>query len=247
MEPAVAYVQFVDGDCELHPDWLGKASAFMDAHIAVAMVCGRLRERFPEHSIYNRLCDMEWDTPVGVTKACGGIAMVRSEAFRVVGGYMSSLIAGEEPELCVRLRQSGWNVWRLDHDMAWHDAAMTRFGQWWRRMMRGGYAFAEGAYLHGAPPERHWVAEARRAWGWGLGIPVIVLVAVAMFGAWGFLLLAVYPAQVVRLALRGGRTPHENWWRAFFLVLGKFPEMLGQVKFWLRRRGSGRAQLIEYK
>ena len=43
----------------------------------LAIVCGRLRERFPEQSIYNRLCDMEWDTPVGETKACGGIAMMR--------------------------------------------------------------------------------------------------------------------------------------------------------------------------
>lgn len=246
-KPDIDYVQFVDGDCELHKDWLSKAYGFMNANTSIAMVCGRLRERFPEQSIYNQLCDIEWDTPVGESKACGGIAMTRSDAFKAVDGFRSNLIAGEEPELCLRLRRSGWKVWRLDSEMAWHDAAMTKFGQWWRRMMRGGYAFAEGAFLHGNSPEKHWVAESRRVWVWGLGIPLSILIAVVIFGGWGLVLLIVYPAQVVRLALRGDRTASINWWRAYFLVLGKFPEMLGQIKYFLQRLHSKHTQIIEYK
>ena len=92
------------------------------------------------------------------------------------------LIAGEEPELCVRLRAAGWRIWRLDAEMTLHDAAMTRFSQWWKRTLRGGYAFAEGSLLHGAPPERHWVAESRRAWIWGLGIPLLALLALPVLG-----------------------------------------------------------------
>ena len=55
-------------------------------------------------------------------------------------------------------------------------------------------------------------------------------------------MLAAYPLQVVRLALRGG-----DWRHAFFLVLGKFPEMLGQLKFRLERHAGAAPQLIEYK
>ena len=247
LEPSINYVQFIDGDCETRKDWISKAANFLDDNESVAMVCGRLRERNPEHSIYNWLCDIEWDTPVGRTKACGGIAMVRVESFTQASGYMESLIAGEEPELCVRLRQFGWEIYRMDFEMAWHDASMTRFGQWWRRMIRGGYAFAEGATLHGDLPERHWVKESRRAWGWGLGIPVIIVIAVAILGYWGLVLITVYPAQVVRIALRSNRTSQENWWGAFFLVLGKFPEMFGQIKFFLQRLRSKKIQIIEYK
>jgi hypothetical protein len=32
-----------------------------------------------------------------------------------------------------------------------------------------------------------------------------------------------------------------------FLVLGKFPEMLGQMKFFLHRHLGGQSRLIEYK
>ena len=247
LAPGLAYVQFVDGDCEVVGGWLETAAAFLNGHNDVAIVCGRLRERYPERSIYNLLCDIEWDTPVGASRACGGIAMVRVGAFEDVWGYRADLIAGEEPELCVRLRAVGWKVWRLEAEMALHDAAMTRFGQWWKRALRGGYAFAEGAYLHGAPPERHWVRESRRAWVWGAMIPLATFAAVLGWGGWGFALLAIYPLQVVRLARRGGRSARENWWRALFLILGKFPEAIGQMKFLYRRLTGMKLGLIEYK
>lgn len=245
--PAMRYVQFVDGDCEVAAGWLSRARAFLDAQPQVAVACGRRRERFPQRSVYNLLCDLEWDTPVGEAKACGGDALMRVDAFVAMAGYRPDLIAGEEPELCVRLRGAGWKVWRLDAEMTLHDAAMTRFSQWWRRSLRTGYAFAEGAALHGAAPERHWLRESRRAWLWGLGVPLAAVLAAALSGGWGALLLLLYPLQVLRLARRGGNAPRENLQRAFFLVLGKFPEMLGQVKFLLNRLGAGRAALIEYK
>ncbi|MNN00894.1 hypothetical protein D3C81_1134980 [compost metagenome] len=245
--PAVRHVQFVDGDCEVDAGWIVTAQAFLDAHPQVAVVCGRRRERFPQHSVYNWLCDLEWDTPLGETKACGGDALMRVDAFVAVAGYRSALIAGEEPELCVRLRAAGWKVWRLAAEMTLHDAAMTRFGQWWRRSVRAGYAYAEGASLHGAPPERHWLRESRRAWLWGLGIPLLVALASIWVGPWALLLLLVYPLQMLRLARRGGRSARENAVQAVFLVLGKFPEMLGQMRFVLNRYTAGNPALIEYK
>lgn len=241
------YVQFVDGDCELHPGWLGRAVAFLDNHPDAAMACGRLRERFPERSIYNRLCDMEWDTPVGEAKACGGIAMARADAFGQMQGFRPDLIAGEEPELCVRLRAAGWGIWRLDAEMAWHDAAIFRFSQWWKRSVRAGYAFAEGAHLHGDTQERHRVRESRSILTWGIAIPLSVAMGAALWGAWGCILLGLYPVQVLRLCLRGDRTLRDNCLRSLFMVLGKFPEALGLMKFVMHRMMGEKANLIEYK
>jgi GT2 family glycosyltransferase len=245
--PSISYVQFVDGDCEVDGGWLSKGQAFLDQHPDVAVVCGRRRERFPQRSVYNLLCDLEWDTPVGQTKACGGDALMRVDAFMAVSGFRPELIAGEEPELCLRLRAAGWKIWRLPEEMTLHDAAMTRFGQWWRRSLRAGYAYAEGAYLHGLKPERHWLRESRRAWFWGLILPLTILVVSLLSGGWGLWLLLIYPLQTARLARRGSRSRRENWWQAVFLVLGKFPEMLGQAKFLLNRFAAGKALLIEYK
>ena len=247
LAPDLAYVQFVDGDCEIVTGWIEQAVAWLDERRDVAVVCGRRRERYPERSIYNMLCDIEWDTPVGEAKGCGGDALMRIEAFEAVKGYRADLIAGEEPELCVRLRDNGWRIWRLGIEMTQHDAAIARFGQWWTRTLRSGYADAQGADLHGAPPERHCVRESRSAWFWGLGIPLGATGLVLWWGAWASVLLLVYPLQVVRLALRSGRAGRENWWRAGFLVLGKFPELLGQMKFLIHRHLGGQSRLIEYK
>ncbi|MEG0635451.1 Glycosyl transferase family 2 [compost metagenome] len=245
--PTLRHVQFVDGDCEVDPGWLASAQAFLQARPDVAVVCGRRRERFPQRSVYNLLCDLEWDTPIGEAKACGGDALMRADAFAQVGGFRPDLIAGEEPELCVRLRAKGWKVWRLADEMTLHDAAMTRFSQWWRRSLRAGHAYAEGAFLHGRAPEHHWLRESRRAWLWGLGIPLCTVLASGLVGGWALLLLLIYPLQAVRLARRGSKSRRENWLQAVFLVLGKFPEMLGQVKFLRNRLAAGKAALIEYK
>jgi GT2 family glycosyltransferase len=243
--PDLEFVQFVDGDCEMDPGWIATAMSFLDSQPEVAVAFGRLKEKFPDASIYNRLCDLEWDTPLGESRACGGIAMMRVAALDRTGAFRESLIAGEEPELCVRLRAAGWKIWRIEAPMAMHDAAMTRFSQWWRRALRGGHAFAEGSDLHGAPPEKHWVVETRRAVLWGFVIPLLSLALISAIGPVGLLPLIAYPLQFLRLALTLAGSHRAL--RAFFLVLGKFPEALGVIKFHWQRVSGRTGRLIEYK
>ena len=243
----VTLVQFVDGDCELVPGWLRLASEFLDRRPDVSCVCGRLRERFPERSIYNRLCDMEWNRAPGETDACGGIAMYRSEQFRAAGGFREALIAGEEPELCLRIRARGGRIWRVADEMAWHDADMTRFRQWWRRAVRGGHALAEGMSLHRAASSDPDKARLRRVVGWGMAWPTLVLAISVVHPAW-LILLGSYPLRVVRLATKSAesqQSPHWLW--ATFMVLSSFPEALGVAKYWLNRRFGRHSALIEYK
>lgn len=237
---APEFVQFVDGDCVVDPGWIEAGLAGFAAHPAAVVICGRRRERFPAVSVYNRLADREWDTPVGQAAACGGDALMRFAAVQAVGGYRGDLIAGEEPELCLRLRRAGGEVWRIAAEMTLHDAALLRFGQWWQRMRRAGHAFAEGAALHGAGQDRHWLAETRRAVFWGVVLPVGcgVLTAVTPFG---LLLATAYPLQVLRLARRGG------WEWGLFTVIGKFAEAQGVFGYWFDRLRGRRRGLIEYK
>lgn len=242
----IDFVQFIDGDCELQDGWIDFASDFLEHHSDVAVTFGRRRERFPENSIYNRLCDWEWNTPIGMVDACGGDTLMRVSALKDVEGFDPSLIAGEEPELCVRLRAWRWQIWRLDHEMTLHDANMTRFGQWWKRTHRAGHAFAEGAALHGLPPERHWVRETRKAVIWGLVLPIIILLATGMFGPTALLLVLLYPLQVIRLAVRDGGD-HAAWERGLLLVVGKFAEMTGVIDYWVRRLTGRPRGLVEYK
>lgn len=250
LDPSASYVLFVDGDCEVVEGFAASALEALEAEPDLAVACGRRRERHPDASPYNRLCDLEWDTPVGEAKACGGDAMMRVSSLAAVGGFDGSLIAGEEPELCVRLRAAGWRVRRLGVEMTRHDAAMTRLGQWWRRNVRAGHAYAEGSAMHGRPPERHWVREARSNWAWGLGLP-----SLALLGAWptrgaSLGLLAAYLLPGWRAAryrrLRGDSAADARLF-AFFCILGKLPQAQGQAGYWAGRLSGRRGRLIEYK
>jgi len=245
--PEVSYIQFVDGDCVVYQAWLSAALAFLEGNDNVAVVCGRRKEIFPENSIYNTLCDIEWDTPIGEAKACGGDALMRVKALKTVGGYREDLIAGEEPELCVRLRQANWRIWRLDANMTQHDANIMHFKQWWKRSVRAGYAFAEGASIHGAAPEFHWVAESRRVCLWAGIIPGIILVVFLINPLLALGLLLIYPLQILRMTLKSTLPIKKAFLHAMFLLLGKFPEQVGQLKFMWNRMRNKRGQLIEYK
>lgn len=247
LSPQLLLVQFVDGDCELAEGWLAAGIAFLRQQADAAAVFGRLRERHPERSIYNWLCDKEWDVPVGEVKHCGGNAMMRVAALSGVGGYRDDLIAGEEPELCVRLRRSEWSIWRIDCEMGLHDAAMTRFRQWWLRRVRSGYAFAQGSHLHGSSPERHWVWESRRAWLWGIWLPLACATTAIMFGAWGLALLLIYPLQLLRRVFQQRGGWRERTRLPLFELLGRFGEAAGLLRFAVHRLFNGRRQIIEYK
>ena len=242
--PDAEVVQFVDGDCELVPGWLAAGEQEMGARPGAAVVCGRVRERERDRTIYNRICDMEWDAPAGESRACGGNMMMRVSAFRASGGFRPGLIAGEEADLCLRLRGAGWTIFRIDRDMVFHDAAMTSFVQWWRRSIRTGWSYAEGAWLHGASGERHKVREMRSAYFWGGLLPVTALLAAALAPALALLLLAGYPLLLARVygkARRRGLSASDSLLLAAFTVVGKFPQVAGQVHFRiLRARGKVR-------
>ncbi|MGL5080108.1 MAG: glycosyltransferase family 2 protein [Microcoleaceae cyanobacterium] len=248
--PEIEYVQFVDGDCELRADWIQRGMQELDTHPECAVVSGRRRERFPEASVYNRLADIEWDTPLGEVKYCHGDAMMRVAAFKHVGGFNPSLIGGEEPELCVRLRQADWKILRVDAEMTWHDADIHRFSQWWKRNIRTGHSYAEGAWLHGRSPDQHWVKESRSIWFWGLTPPILALGLAWSTQGWSLLVLLIYPLMILRIYLRfkmQGLTSKDALLYAWSCVVGKFPLFQGQFKFhWNRFRGK-KTKLVEYK
>lgn len=246
LKPDLRFIQFVDGDCEIVPGWVSQARQSLVDHPAWSAVCGRRQERHPDHSVYNRLCDIEWNTPVGASKHVGGDAMMRVSTLLTTQGYREDVVAGEEPELCVRIRQKGGQIWRLDAPMTLHDANLTRLGQWWTRAKRGGYAYALGVKIHGKPPERHWVKEYRRAITWGAALPLACLVAsmAVPFGALSWLL---FPLQWARLGFKAIPGKEMAWPYATFSILGKFAEAQGCMRFWIEQISKRGPSVIEYK
>lgn len=249
LAPEVEYVQVLDGDCELVSGFVDAALEVMERDPGVGVVCGRRREIDPAASVYNRLADMEWDAPVGAVDACGGDALLRLAAFDAAGGYDPTLIAGEEPEMCLRMRGEGYAVLRIDHEMTRHDAAMTRFGQWWKRNLRAGHAAAEGAQRH--PEDRFSRRTVRSNVLWGFALPATAAgmaapsagASLGLFGLYGVLWW-----RTRRYRMRAhGSSPAAASVYAAYCVLGKFPQFAGTLQFHANRVRGKKSALIEYK
>lgn len=251
VQPELELIQFVDGDCRVVEGWLERAASELVTQPEVAVVCGRRREEFPDNSIYNRLFDIEWNTPIGETKSCGGDSMMKVSAFKNVGGFNPKLIAGEEPELCLRLRQAGGKILRIDAEMTLHDAQMTRFDQWWKRSIRSGYAFTEGAWLYGRTPERHWVRESNRIWLWAAVLPLLAVVGLLPTRGLSILLLLIVHTLVAyrlyRRTLGRGFQQKDSIFYALFCAIEKYPQLLGKIQFYIFRLLKRQRSIVEYK
>ncbi|MHA6347580.1 glycosyltransferase family 2 protein [Roseivivax sp. CAU 1761] len=243
---AAPLVQFIDGDCRIVAGWTARAAAHLATRPDTALVTGWRAETHPEASLYNRLCDWEWHRPAGEIATCGGDMMVRSAAFRALGGFDPQVIAAEDDEFCTRLRKAGWRLDRLPVAMTRHDAAMLRFGQWWRRAERTGHGFAQVGRLH---PD-HFVAERRRALVYAGAVPAAALALAVAAPALAPLPLAAWPlnwARTARKLRRDGMAPGEARAQAALLTLSKLPNLLGMARFHLRRLRRAPMRLIEYK
>lgn len=244
--PDCRFVQFVDGDCVLTRTWIAEALKFLEANPRAAIACGRRFEAHPDASFFNRLADEEWNTPVGRAEACGGDALMRMSALDEVGGFNPSLMASEEPDLSARLRNRGWEIWRLDADMSEHDARIFTFAQWWRRTTRSGYGYAQAWMSTRGLPERVNTKLLRSAVMWVLAVPCAVIIAAAVTRRPEFLLLlpAIYLLQTLRIALRRPRLNAFGLKASAFMMLAKVAELIGAARFLLRPRS---ALMIEYK
>jgi GT2 family glycosyltransferase len=255
--PDLSYVQFVDGDCEIHPAWIPAALAALHANPNLAAVFGRLRERFPQRSIYNALCDEDWNVPVGEAAIVGGIALFRVAALSQVGFFDPTMIAGEEPDLSMRMRKNGWRLSRIDAEMALHDANITRFTQWWQRTRRTGHAFAELAYRHPDARDPNWRHITSSNVFWGGVMPLVLLGAVILallFGRlwWlvGGLVLLIWAMRVLQMTwrdMRAGLSLRLACASGVLLMVGKIPQLLGVAEYHWHRLTGRASRLIEYK
>lgn len=248
--PGVDYVQLLDGDTELVADWVDKGAALLDDRKDLCAVFGRLHERHPERSLYNRFCDLEWKMRPGEAHCFGGITMVRLKAFLDAGGFDVSMIAGEEPEFSMRLRRAGWRIWSADADMGHHDAGITRFGQWWKRAVRSGHAYAQVLWSGSGLRNRFGLQQSMRTWFWVFWVP---LAAGLSFRLHRYAPLAA-PALILLQSIRVGLWTLRSGVAgstAFFYGLLWFPmqvaQWLGQLKFLASRLFRRKPRIIEYK
>ena len=244
------YVQFIDGDCVLHETWIEAARTCLDIHPTVAAVCGRRREEYAQGTLYNALIDVDWHIMPGEVPYVGGDALIRVDALQAAGGWATALIAGEEPDLCFRMRKQNWTILRLDRAATLHDVAMTSFRQYWQRSVRSGHAYIEVGWRHRDSAGRPWLRMAAGNLAYGVVLPVV-----ALAGAWwSWLIPAVVALLYVRLiaammrsCLKRGYGMKLSWAYAWCNTICKVSAAVGGIGYLARRVRGQRSSLIEYK
>lgn len=154
-----AYVQLIDGDSVVQPGWMDIALGTLERRPDVSCVFGQCIEMYPEQSVYMKVCGLDWHVPAGEYRLCGGNSMWRTSTIAAQGFFDEDLRAGEEPDLCYRVRRSGGKILCIDAPMVTHDLGMRRFGQYWRRAEASGKGYAKVALRYWLSPEKLWLRE----------------------------------------------------------------------------------------
>jgi general secretion pathway protein A len=247
--PHLQYVQFVDAQTALDPDWITTAEKFMARRPEVSIVTGTIR---PPPGLKISAAPMgardHGDDEGEIQCVFGGSALMRVESFEAAGGFRGDLLTAETVDLCIRLRRRGARIWRLGEGMALCEPA-PKSGGWWAQGRQRGFDNAYCASLHGGPPERIGILDTVLAVLWGFLFPTAVVItallgafvatklspatppmlvagAILAFGA-GVFVFRMAASVVVRGVFRAS-----SWRAAFPAVMGRFPEFLGACKLW---------------
>ena len=156
------YIQFVDGDSVLDEIWLERAFPVLSSDDSIGAVFGTIEEVGEQNNIYMKVCRFDWYIPPGDYRLCGGNALWKRSAFDEAGLFDGELIAGEEPDLCFRVRQKGYRIVCIDSPMVKHDLDMHYFKDYWNRSVRSGTAYAIIAMRYRKTQEKLWFKEMTR-------------------------------------------------------------------------------------
>jgi cellulose synthase/poly-beta-1,6-N-acetylglucosamine synthase-like glycosyltransferase len=244
-------ILFLDGDTILNSDFPLAALDELQKSPTNAAAWGHRREIRPCQSVYVRVLDLDWVYPPGDTPFFGGDVLVRRAALEAVNGFDEILIAGEEPEMCRRMRNLGWRIQHIDHPMTLHDLAITRTSQYWRRSQRAGFAFAAVSARFRSTSDPFWSVEARhnrmRGLFWLLSPLLSLAASVVLLSPLPF---AIWLLLVFALA---ARTARQNLWKqapwttlilyGLHSHLQQVPILFGQIQFMFNRNKA----LMEYK
>lgn len=247
------FVMFLDGDSELHPDFILRALATMDDPQCCA-VSGLLRERDPDQSIFTAVMDLDWIQKPGPQLFFGGNVLTRRACLNAVGGFDPLLTGGEEPELSARLRAKGWRIELIDAPMARHDLAITSFGAYWKRAYRSGIVYAEIAHRMRQSGDSLWQYESQRDLIQGLillGMPLIAVIAWLVSPTVLFFLLCfagvIFARSVSRCAWKAPNNRLLCWQYVCHSFFAKIPAVLGQLSWHRAHRHNQPLRLVEYK
>lgn len=242
--PDLEFVHFIDADCELYPNWLEHAVNKLNSSKEIAIVCGRLHEKYKYKNAYTRLCDIDWYIKPGEIEACGGIFTMRRAVFNEAQGFDERLIAGADPELCLRVRQAKHKIYCLSVDMGTHDSNMQYFSQYWKRSVKTGYAYISKMNLGGAKKQ------VISALVWSIFIPLTITFLSFFINVKFILLFLIYPLQVLKIYLQSKEWPFPIYSRclySIFCVIGKFAESVGILKYIINSAAKLEQNVIEYK
>ena len=248
------HVLFLDGDTVLDPHFIPKAIAEINSTEDIAVVWGHRRESDTKRSLFNRVLDLDWIYPPGDSAFCGGDALFRRSALSACDGFDATLIAGEEPELCARLRARGYRISHIDEPMSLHDLAMTEWRQYWRRAERAGHAYAEISARFADREEGLWQRDAQRNRLHGAALITGLIILLAALVSGNFIIAAGAVTLAIAMCFRSA-------WRARWktdsistLVLygihshfQQIPILWGQLVWRKMARQGHRRGLIEYK
>jgi glycosyltransferase involved in cell wall biosynthesis len=203
-------VLFLDGDMQLCPGWLDRALQLFSERPDVAVVTGKVID-VPTHANLdlNALTVAQGDGAVTSIQYTGGAAMYRRSVLEQVGSFNPYLYSDEEPDLCIRIRHTGYQIVRIQAPLAYHYSdprkqIPTLIARWRRNLYLG---TGQNIRYHLGTPHL-WPYVRERGYGFVPGLGVVAgLVSLGWslrsgqwlwFNLWAFLLASLIVLQAGR-------------------------------------------------
>jgi glycosyltransferase involved in cell wall biosynthesis len=146
------FICLLDGDMDLDPAFLPAATAYLNAHLRAGGVTGHVEEMMLDNLEYTRRVQRNApENRIGAIDRMNGGGLYRRTAIEGIGYLTDRNLHGyEEFDLGIRLRNAGWDLYRLDRRFVCHYGHSVNSYRLLVRRWKTKYLFGVGELLRAA-------------------------------------------------------------------------------------------------
>lgn len=212
-------IHFIDGDMTVDRNYLKNAIPTLQKN-NIACVIGDISERYSDRSFLAKVLNYPWrKRKKGIVDAPGAGGTFLKSILQEIGGYNPLILKGQETELGFRIRQKGYQIYKIENKMGTHDYGINNIHSLMKHSYTMGKSYGKILTL---PPQQSYfdfINHARNLLIQGIILFTVILCLLLTKKVLFVLLIPVVLSLYVTIRHMKEYYSHRDWYAPIYYII----------------------------